>query len=111
MSRKVPGNPRPIRSGAARDTVSPCQLRNTRIRRRTACAASSSTCSTTIRAPRHAPEQLAERLNHDDRWARARARYPLDTDDELAGKLGEFDDRITLDEVRTARDRVRPADD
>jgi hypothetical protein len=56
-------------------------------------------------------EQLAERLNHDDRWARARARYPLDSDDELAGKLGEFDDRITVDEVRTARDRVRPADD
>ena len=61
---------------------------------------------------RDAPaEQLAERLNHDDRWARARARYPLDTDDELAGKLGEFEDRITVDEVRTARDRVRPADD
>jgi hypothetical protein len=56
-------------------------------------------------------EQLAERLNHDDRWARARARHPLDTDDELRGRLGDFDDRITLDEVRTARDRVRPADD
>ena len=57
------------------------------------------------------PEELAERLNHDDRWARARARYPLDTDAELAGKVGEFDDRITVDEVRSARDRVRPADD
>jgi len=56
-------------------------------------------------------EELAERLNHDDRWARARARYPLDTDDELRAKLPEFADRITVDEVRTARDRVPPADD
>jgi hypothetical protein len=60
---------------------------------------------------RASPEQLAERLNHDDRWARARARHPLDTDEELRGRLGDFDDRITVDEVRTARDRVRPADD
>jgi hypothetical protein len=58
-----------------------------------------------------APEHLAERLNHDDRWARARARYPLDSDDELRGKLGEFDDRITLDEVNAARSRVAPPED
>ncbi len=63
-------------------------------------------------ALRHAPaEQLAERLNHDDRWARARARYPLDSDAELQGKLGEFDDRITVDEVDTARSRVAPPED
>jgi hypothetical protein len=63
-------------------------------------------------ALRHASaEQLTERLNHDDRWARARARYPLDSDDELRGKLGEFDDRLTVDEVRTALARVAPSDD
>jgi hypothetical protein len=55
--------------------------------------------------------QLAERLNHDDRWARARARYPLDSDDELRGKLGEFADRITTDEVDAARARVAPPED
>jgi len=63
-------------------------------------------------ALRRAPvEELAERLNHDDRWARARARYPLDSDAELRGKLGEFDDRITAEEVRSARERVAPAED
>ena len=63
-------------------------------------------------ALRRAPvEELASRLNHDDRWARARARYPLDNDAELRGKLDQFDDRITVDEVRAARDRVAPAED
>jgi hypothetical protein len=63
-------------------------------------------------ALRHAsPEQLAERLNHDDRWARARARYPLDSDAELRGRLGEFDDRLTVDEIRAALARVAPPDD
>jgi hypothetical protein len=63
-------------------------------------------------ALRHASaEQLTERLNHDDRWARARARYPLDSDDELRPKLGEFADRLTVDEVRSALARVAPPDD
>ncbi len=58
-----------------------------------------------------APEQLAERLNHDDRWARARAQHPLDSDDELKAKVGDFADRITVDEVRAALSHIEPPDD
>jgi hypothetical protein len=53
---------------------------------------------------RSAPvEVLVERLNHDDRFARARATYPLDSDAEIARKVGELEARITTDDVVAAR--------
>jgi hypothetical protein len=56
---------------------------------------------------RHASDaELAVRLNHDDRWARARSKYPLATDAEIGTHLDEFDDRISEDAVRDARTRV-----
>ena len=45
------------------------------------------------------PEQLAERLNHEDRYARARAKYPLETDAEVAAHIDEFPARITATDV------------
>jgi hypothetical protein len=53
------------------------------------------------------PEQLAERLNHDDRYARARERYPFESDAEVAGKIDEFDERITVDDVRAALEKLK----
>ena len=53
-------------------------------------------------------EIVAARLNHNDRFARARERYPLATDDEIAGKVAEFDERITPAMVAEARTQVRP---
>jgi hypothetical protein len=48
--------------------------------------------------------EVAARLNHDDRYARARATYPLDSDAELtSNRLAEFDDRISPELVREAR--------
>lgn len=49
---------------------------------------------------------LARRLSHDDRFARAREHYPILSDAEVAEHLDEFDDRITPDLVRAARARV-----
>ena len=58
-------------------------------------------------ALRHAsPEDLLERLNHDDRFARARQRYPLPSDAEIRERVGEFDERFTLDHVRDALARL-----
>ena len=51
---------------------------------------------------------VATRLNHDDRFARARERYPLATDEEIAQKVAEFDARITPEMVAEARIQVRP---
>ncbi len=51
---------------------------------------------------RASAEQLADRLNHDDRWARARAKYPLHSDAEVRDRIGDFEDRITADDVRAA---------
>jgi len=53
-------------------------------------------------------EMLAARLNRNDRFARARERYPLATDAEIAERVAEFDERITPDAVREARGQVRP---
>lgn len=53
------------------------------------------------------PEQLAERLNHDDRFARARERYPLASDAEVAEKVAEFPERITAAQVRDALEQLR----
>ena len=56
---------------------------------------------------RHAsPEQLSERLNHDDRFARAREKYPIRSDREIKDRVGEFDDRITVPDVRAALELV-----
>lgn len=57
---------------------------------------------------RRAPvENLTKRLNHEDRFARARERYPLVTDDEVKAHLSEFEDRITPELVRQALDQLR----
>jgi hypothetical protein len=57
---------------------------------------------------RSAPvEQLAARLNREDRYARARQRYPMATDAEIEARLGEFEDRIAPAEVEAALARVR----
>ncbi len=53
-------------------------------------------------------EDVAARLNHNDRFARARERYPLASDDEISAKVREFDERITAALVREARTQVRP---
>jgi len=53
------------------------------------------------------PEQLATRLNRDDRYSRARSEYPMATDAEIAQRVGEFDDRITVADVQAALSRVR----
>jgi hypothetical protein len=53
---------------------------------------------------RHAPvAQLVARLNEEDRWARAIARYPNRTDAEVHAHLAEFHDRIGAVEVEHAR--------
>jgi transposase len=49
-----------------------------------------------------APSALADQLNHQDRFARARERYPLATDAEIADKVAEFEARITADDVSEA---------
>ena len=40
-------------------------------------------------------EELAERLNHDDRFARAREAYQAESDDYVRGRVDEFPARIT----------------
>lgn len=52
-------------------------------------------------------EVLTDRLNHEDRYARARAKYPLETDVEVRAHLDEFDVRITTDTVRAALAQLR----
>ena len=53
-------------------------------------------------------EEVAARLNRNDRFARARERYPLASDAEIAEKVDEFDERITPALVAEARTHVRP---
>jgi hypothetical protein len=48
-------------------------------------------------------DELAARLNHNDRFARARERYPLDTDEQIAERVSEIPERITPAMVRDAR--------
>jgi hypothetical protein len=52
-------------------------------------------------------EELAARLNRDDRLARAIARYPNRSDAEIQSHLDEFPDRITAADVEAARRMVR----
>ena len=40
-------------------------------------------------------EALVERLNHDDRFARAREAYQAESDDYVRGRVDEFPARIT----------------
>jgi hypothetical protein len=54
--------------------------------------------------------QLAEQLNHEDRYARARARYPLETDEEVRGHLDEFPARITVAAVDAALEQLQDDD-
>ena len=50
--------------------------------------------------------ELVTRLNEEDRWARAIARYPSRSDAEVHGHLAEFHDRIGAVEVEQARQQV-----
>jgi hypothetical protein len=52
-------------------------------------------------------EELAERLNHEDRFARAREQHPLVSDDEVKAHVSELEDRITPELVRQALDQLR----
>lgn len=57
---------------------------------------------------RDAPmEQLLQRMNREDRFARARERYPLASDREIAEKVAEFADRITPERFAEALRRAR----
>jgi transposase len=59
------------------------------------------------RSLRVAPvEQLAARLNYEDRLVRAIAAYPLEDDAGIQAHLDEFDDRIPLADVEAARRRA-----
>jgi hypothetical protein len=63
---------------------------------------------------RHVPvAELVSRLNEEDRWARAIARYPNRSDAEVHSHLAEFHDRIGAVEVEAARQQAleRLADD
>jgi len=51
---------------------------------------------------------LAERLNHDDRYARARQEYVRESDEFVTAHLDEFPPRITPDMVEQALLQVRP---
>jgi hypothetical protein len=56
---------------------------------------------------RHAPvAELVARLNTEDRWARAIARYPNRSDAEVHAHLAEFHNRIGAVEVEEARQMV-----
>lgn len=57
-------------------------------------------------ARRDSDEALAARLSRDDRFARARQQYPMESDDEVRAHLDEFDDRITPAMIREARARL-----
>ncbi|MSO80047.1 MAG: hypothetical protein EXQ79_10670 [Acidimicrobiia bacterium] len=52
-------------------------------------------------------DELAARLNHDDRFARARERYPLASDEEIHEKVDEFNERITPAMAHEARGHMR----
>ena len=50
-----------------------------------------------------APSPAGGRLNEEDRWARAIAKYPNHSDAEIHGHLAEFHDRIGAVDVEKAR--------
>lgn len=47
-------------------------------------------------------DQLVERLNHDDRFARAREAYQAENDDYVRAHVDEFEPRITAAMVEEA---------
>jgi hypothetical protein len=54
--------------------------------------------------------ELAEQLNHEDRFARARNAYPGETDEVVWAHIDEFEPRITAALVEQALQQVRPSD-
>ena len=52
-------------------------------------------------------DQLVERLNHDDRFARAREAYQAESDDYVRAHVDEFPARITRAMVEAALQRLR----
>ena len=53
-------------------------------------------------------EELAAKLSRQDRFARAREKYPILSDAEVAEHVDELADRITPAMVREARARASP---
>lgn len=51
-------------------------------------------------------DDIARRLSHDDRFARARQEDPLASDAEVAKRAKELEDRITPEIVREARTQI-----
>ncbi len=52
-------------------------------------------------------DELAARLNREDRLARAIARYPNHSDAEIRDHLDEFEDRIPTADVAAALQQAR----
>jgi hypothetical protein len=48
-------------------------------------------------------EKLRNKLSTEDRYARARQKYPHARDDEIRERVAEFGDRITIEAAREAR--------
>jgi hypothetical protein len=53
------------------------------------------------------PEELAEQLNHEDRFARARQQYIRESDEFVADHIAEFPSRITTEMVEQALAQLR----
>jgi hypothetical protein len=56
-------------------------------------------------------DQLVERLNHDDRFARAREAYQAESDDYVRARVDEFPARITPAMVEAALQQLRDGND
>lgn len=54
-------------------------------------------------------QELAEQLNHEDRYARARQKYVLESDEFVHDHLDEFPSRITTEMIEQALAQVRGA--
>jgi len=52
-------------------------------------------------------DELVERLNHDDRFARARETYQAESDDYVRSRVDEFEARITPALVEEALQRLQ----
>ncbi|HXY94950.1 MAG TPA: hypothetical protein VEP49_20995 [Acidimicrobiia bacterium] len=55
-------------------------------------------------------DQLVERLNHEDRFARSREAYQAESDEFVRAHLDEFPPRITPAMVEEALRRLRAGD-
>jgi hypothetical protein len=56
-------------------------------------------------------DELVERLNHEDRYARAREAYQAESDDFVRGRVDEFPARITPTMVEAALQQLRDRED